>query len=183
MKKHAGFLGIAHGLMTVACSLLLPACSAAQDINFSQFYELPLLRNPALAGTYRGDVRITTAFRNQWNSVTVPYQTEALGAELKFGVSENSDDYLSLGVQVTNDLAGDSRLGKTQVLPMLAFHKSVSSEKAAYLSLGFRVVPFSNALTRPSCVSTTSLLAGLTVPPIPHTMCLPKPMLLTGMRL
>jgi type IX secretion system PorP/SprF family membrane protein len=137
MKKHAGFLGIAHGLMTVACSLLLPACSAAQDINFSQFYELPLLRNPALAGTYRGDVRITTAFRNQWNSVTVPYQTEALGAELKFGVSENSDDYLSLGVQVTNDLAGDSRLGKTQVLPMLAFHKSVSSEKAAYLSLGF----------------------------------------------
>jgi type IX secretion system PorP/SprF family membrane protein len=137
MKKHAGFLGIAHGLMTVACSLLLPACSAAQDINFSQFYELPLLRNPALAGTYRGDVRITTAFRNQWNSVTVPYQTEALGAELKFGVSENSDDYLSLGVQVTNDLAGDSRLGKTQVLPMLAFHKSISSEKASYLSLGF----------------------------------------------
>ena len=84
MKKHAGILLIMHGLLTGACSLLLPVFAAAQDINFSQFYELPLLRNPALAGTYRGDVRITTAFRNQWNSVTVPYQTEALGAELKF---------------------------------------------------------------------------------------------------
>jgi type IX secretion system PorP/SprF family membrane protein len=118
-------------------NFLLAISLQAQDINFSQFYELPLLRNPALAGTYRGDVRITTAFRNQWNSVTVPYRTTALGAELKFGVSQNSNDYLSLGIQVTNDIAGDSRLGKTQILPMLAFHKSMSTEKDAYLSLGF----------------------------------------------
>jgi type IX secretion system PorP/SprF family membrane protein len=111
--------------------------ASSQDINFSQFYELPLLRNPALAGTYRGDVRVTTAFRNQWNSVTVPYRTEALGTELKFGVSRNSNDYLSLGLQVTNDVAGDSKLGKTQVLPVLAFHKSVSNQRDAYLSLGF----------------------------------------------
>lgn len=115
------------------------SCQTAfsQDINFSQFYELPLLRNPALAGTYRGDVRITTAFRNQWNSVTVPYKTEALGAELKLALSQNSNDYLSIGVQMTNDIAGDSRLGKTQMLPMLAFHKSLSSDKDSYLSLGF----------------------------------------------
>lgn len=121
------------GTVSTCCSLL----AFSQDINFSQFYELPLLRNPALAGTYRGDVRITTAFRNQWNSVTVPYKTEALGVELKFGTSQNSNDYLSLGVQITNDVAGDSKLGKTQVLPVLAFHKSVSSEKDAYLSVGF----------------------------------------------
>jgi type IX secretion system PorP/SprF family membrane protein len=111
--------------------------AAGQDINFSQFYELPLLRNPALAGNYRGDVRVTTAFRSQWNSVTVPYKTEALGAELKFGLSANTNDYLSLGVQITNDVAGDSRLGKTQILPMLAFHKSMSYDHDAYLSLGF----------------------------------------------
>jgi type IX secretion system PorP/SprF family membrane protein len=121
--------------------VLLTSCfvlvSSAQDINFSQFYELPLLRNPALAGTYRGDVRVTTAFRSQWNSVTIPYRTQALGAELKLGVSASSDDYISLGLQLTNDIAGDSKLGKTQILPLLAYHKSMSSEKDAYLSLGF----------------------------------------------
>jgi len=120
-------------------SLFTLAClqAGAQDINFSQFYELPMLRNPALAGTYRGDVRVTAAFRSQWNSVTVPYKTQALGAELKFAVSAVSNDYLSLGMQVSNDIAGDSRLGKTQMLPVLAFHKSVSTLKDAYLSLGF----------------------------------------------
>lgn len=109
----------------------------AQDINFSQFYELPLLRNPALAGTYVGDVRATSAFRSQWGSVSTPYQTAALGTEMKFGISENSNDYISLGLQLTNDVAGDSRLGKTQILPMLAYHKSVNSDRDSYLTLGF----------------------------------------------
>lgn len=107
----------------------------AQDINFSQFYELPLLRNPALAGLFTGDIRATGAFRSQWGSVSVPYQTGALGVDLKFGVNEA--DYLALGLQLTNDVAGDSRMGKTQVLPALTFHKSINGDKDTYLSLGF----------------------------------------------
>jgi type IX secretion system PorP/SprF family membrane protein len=117
-------------------SLLGAFSSKAQDINFSQFHELPLLRNPGLAGIYRGDIRTTAAFRSQWGSVSTPYKTGALGTEVKFGVGENSNDYMSLGVQITNDLAGDSKMGKTQVLPLLAYHKSVDSEKDSYLSLG-----------------------------------------------
>ena len=109
----------------------------AQDINFSQFYELPLLRNPALAGIYKGDIRATAALRSQWASVTVPYVSQALGTEMKFSASQNSDNYWSLGLQMTNDVAGDSKLGKTQFLPLIAFHKSMSSEKDMYLSLGF----------------------------------------------
>jgi type IX secretion system PorP/SprF family membrane protein len=107
----------------------------SQDINFSQFYELPLLRNPALAGLFTGDLRITSAFRNQWGSVTVPYRTQALGAELKFGIS--SVDYLAIGVQITNDVAGDSKLGKTAIMPTLTFHKSVNGDKDTYISVGF----------------------------------------------
>ncbi len=128
LKKIAALFFIAGCMLQIA---------TAQDINFSQFNELPLLRNPALAGNYRGDMRITTAFRNQWNSVTVPFKTQALGVELKFGVSANSNDYFSLGAQITNDEAGDSKLGRTQFLPMLAYHKSISSESDSYLSLGF----------------------------------------------
>jgi type IX secretion system PorP/SprF family membrane protein len=118
-------------VMGVAESIL----AAGQDINFSQFYELPLLRNPALAGHFEGDVRVTTAFRSQWNSVTVPYRTGALGAELRKPVGQ-SDDFLSLGAQVTYDVAGDSKLSRTQVLPMLAFHKSLSSERETFLTVG-----------------------------------------------
>ncbi len=107
----------------------------SQDINFSQFYELPLLRNPALSGLFTGDVRITSAFRSQWGSVSTPYQTQALGTEVKFAVSDVN--YVTAGLQITNDVAGDSKLGRTALLPALTFHKSVNSDNDSYLSLGF----------------------------------------------
>ena len=118
------------------CQFLVFHC-AAQDINFSQFYEIPLLRNPGLAGIFKGDVRLTGAMRNQWSSVTIPYKTTALSAECRFGLSENSDDYLITGIQVTNDVAGDSKLGKTQFMPVIALNKILSSDRDTYLSLGF----------------------------------------------
>ena len=120
---------------------MLSLNSSAQDINFSQFYEMPLLRNPALAGLYEGDFRVTGAFRNQWNSVTTPFQTQALGVELKFATNQNSDNYLALGVQMTNDVAGDSKLGRTQILPVLTYHHSLSDENDTYISAGFMAGP------------------------------------------
>ncbi len=116
----------------------------AQDINFSQFYELPMLRNPALAGSYKGDIRATAAYRTQWASVTTPYTTQALGVEMRFAANESSDNYFSLGLQITNDIAGDSKMGRTQLLPVLAFHKSLSDERDSYLSLGFMGGPVQN---------------------------------------
>lgn len=107
-----------------------------QDINFSQFYELPLLRNPALAGIYKGDIKTTTAFRNQWENI-VPYQTQAIAVETKFPITPTSDDYISIGMQMTNDVAGDGRLGKTQLLPVFAFHKIISYSRNTYLTAGF----------------------------------------------
>ncbi|MEO5996788.1 MAG: PorP/SprF family type IX secretion system membrane protein [Chitinophagaceae bacterium] len=111
------------------------ATGYGQDINFSQFYELPLLRNPALSGLFTGDIRVTAAYRTQWASVTVPYKTQSLGGELKFAVSPV--DYLGVGLQITNDVAGDSKLGRTAILPSLTFHKSINGDKDTYLSLGF----------------------------------------------
>ncbi len=116
---------------------LMSVLSQAQDINFSQFNELPMLRNPALAGSYQGDFRATAAFRQQWASVTTPYVTQALGLEMKFSATPESDNYFSIGLQLTNDVAGDSKMGKTQLLPVLAFHKSLSEDNDTYISLGF----------------------------------------------
>jgi type IX secretion system PorP/SprF family membrane protein len=125
-------------------ALMIASAATAQDINFSQFYELPLLRNPALAGSYVGDIRTTAAYRTQWSSITTPYVTEALGVEMKFAAGQYSDNYFSVGMQITNDVAGDSKMGRTQLLPVFAFHKSLSDEKDSYLSLGFMGGPVQN---------------------------------------
>jgi hypothetical protein len=101
-----------------------------QDLHFSQFYEAPLLRNPALAGLYEGDVRIQGVYRNQWNSVAFPYQTGSINAEYKFPVGRG-EDFLTVGGQVLYDKAGTVQLQTVHMLPMVNFHKSLSTNKVS----------------------------------------------------
>ena len=47
----------------------------AQDIHFSQFFASPVLVNPANTGNFNGVARLGLNYRDQWGSVSVPYQT------------------------------------------------------------------------------------------------------------
>ena len=108
----------------------------SQDIHFSQFFETPLLRNPALAGIFSGDVRLQAVYRNQWNSVTTPYITGSFNVEYKKPVGRG-DDFITLGGEILYDKAGTVALQSTHILPAVNYHKSLSAEKNMYLSLGF----------------------------------------------
>ncbi len=131
---------------------------SAQDIHFSQFFEAPLLRNPALAGIFSGDFRVQSIYRNQWNSVTVPYQTVSLNAEYKLPVG-NSQDFLTIGGEILYDKAGTVALTATHVLPVLNYHKSLSSDKNMYLSAGFSAGIVQRKIDR-SKVTTNSQFDG-----------------------
>jgi type IX secretion system PorP/SprF family membrane protein len=108
----------------------------AQDIHFSQFFEAPLLRNPSLAGIFSGDIRVQGVYRDQWNSITNAYRTGSLNAEYKKHIGR-SDDFLTIGLQTLYDKAGTVGLSTTQFLPALNYHKSLSTARNTYLSLGF----------------------------------------------
>ena len=108
----------------------------AQDIHFSQFFEAPLLRNPSLAGLFTGDVRVQMVYRDQWNSFTNAYKSGSLNAEYKMPVGKG-DDFLTAGIQILYDKAGTAGLTTTNFLPALNYHKSLSSNKTTYLSVGF----------------------------------------------
>jgi type IX secretion system PorP/SprF family membrane protein len=110
--------------------------SRAQDIHFSQFFEAPLLRNPSLAGIFSGDIRVQGVYRDQWNSITNAYRTGSLNAEYKKHIGQ-SDDFLTIGLQTLYDKAGTVGLSTTQFLPALNYHKSLSTARNTYLSLGF----------------------------------------------
>jgi type IX secretion system PorP/SprF family membrane protein len=116
--------------------ILHTEASRCQDIHFSQFFETPLLRNPAFAGIFSGDLRVQGVYRTQWNTVTVPYQTGSLNGEYKQPIGK-SDDFLTLGGEILYDKAGTIALTATHILPVINYHKSLSSEKNMYLSLGF----------------------------------------------
>ncbi len=122
MKKYLFILFILQG-----------ALLHAQDFSFSQFYEEPLLRNPALAGVFEGDVRTSGIFRNQWQSVTVPYRTGAASVEVKLPFLKTY--YVTLGMQTTYDEAGDIRLKRTAILPMVNLHVPLD-QSGTYLQGG-----------------------------------------------
>jgi len=118
--------------------LSLFACISgnSQDIHFSQFFEAPLLRNPALAGIFTGDIRAQAVFRDQWNSVTNAYKTASLNGEYRLPIGK-ADDFITTGLQFLYDRAGTIGWTTIQVLPALTYHKSVSADHNRYLSLGF----------------------------------------------
>jgi len=115
-------------------STVLPAL--AQDPHFSQFYEAPLLRNPSLAGIFRGDLRVQGLYRDQWNSFTNAYRTGSLNAEMRHPIGRRND-FVTTALQVVYDKAGDAALTTTQLLPVLNYHKSLNDDRNMYLSLGF----------------------------------------------
>ena len=116
--------------------LIIGGKAFTQDIHFSQFFETPLLRNPALAGIFSGDIRVQAVYRNQWNSVTTAYQTGSFNAEYKKPIGRG-DDFITLGGEILYDKAGTVALQSTHILPAINYHKSLSAEKNMYLSLGF----------------------------------------------
>jgi type IX secretion system PorP/SprF family membrane protein len=123
-------------LLLIAFALCMGPGVFAQDIHFSQFFQAPLLRNPALAGIFTGDVRVQAVYRDQWNSVTDAYKTSSIEGEYKMSIGK-VNDFLTAGVQVLYDKAGTIGWTSTQVFPALNYHKSLSAEKNKYLSLGF----------------------------------------------
>ena len=107
-----------------------------QDLQLSQFYHTPLYRNPALSGIMKGDVRVQTISRSQWNSLANAYKTGSLNVEYKTKAGAG-DDYMTWGFQAYYDRAGSADLTGTILMPALNYHKSVSESRNRYLSLGF----------------------------------------------
>lgn len=109
----------------------------AQDIHFSQFFEAPLLRNPSLAGLFDGDLRLQMVYRDQWKSVTPnSFRTASINGEYKMPVS-GGDDFITVGAQLLLDKAGSAVQSTTHILPVVNYHKSLSTQRTSYISLGF----------------------------------------------
>jgi type IX secretion system PorP/SprF family membrane protein len=141
-------------------SALMPSGKAlAQDIHFSQFFESPLLRNPSLAGIFTGDYRVQAVYRDQWNTVTNAYKTGSFSGEYKMPIGKQQD-FITAGLEVLYDRAGTVSWTTTQVLPVINYHKSLSTDRNRYLSFGFMGGWVQSYFDR-SKMTTNSLYDGL----------------------
>ena len=123
-------------ILVMVIAILGQRNAVAQDIHFSQIFETPLLRNPAFAGLFSGDIRVQSVFRSQWNSVTDAYKTGSANVEFKLPFGQN-DDFITVGGQFLYDKAGSTALTATHILPVVNYHKSLGANKSSYVSLAF----------------------------------------------
>lgn len=145
-------------LLLLSVGLIVSLFGFTQDVHFSQFFEAPLLRNPSLAGIFAGDVRVQAVYRDQWNSVTTAYKTVSVNGEYKMPVGKGND-FVTAGLQLLQDRAGEISWVSTAVLPALNYHKSLSNERTKYLSLGFMGGWVQNRFDR-SKMTTNSMYNG-----------------------
>lgn len=114
----------------------------AQDPVFSQYTASPVYTNPALAGLFDGEVRLTAAYRDQWSSVlgADPIQSYAASGELRYNVGGR--DYLAVAMNMVNDEGGESEYTITRAglgVTMQKYLDGGRGRDATYLGFGARV--------------------------------------------
>ena len=128
-------------IAAIACCAwiaLAPYTAFAQaDIHFSQFYETSILRNPALTGVFAEDYKFGVYYRNQWSSISNPFQTGLISAETHVPVGRQKVDFVSFGVLGYGDEAGSIDQKITAVYPAINYNKLLSDEHNTFLSVGF----------------------------------------------
>lgn len=105
------------------------ALGFSQDIHFSQFYNAPLVMNPALTGAFNGDQRVFLNHKDQWRTVGSPYQTSLLSFDMGLFKKKWTNAYLGTGLTAYSDKAGDTQLGTTQVNISVSGIVSISSSQ------------------------------------------------------
>lgn len=96
-------------ILLFAALIKMPSLQA-QDLHYSQFYNAPLVVNPALTGIFNGDQRATLSFRDQGRTLPVPYLTFTAGYDQKIYPKKSEKGFWGIGGFFNYDKQGDSQL-------------------------------------------------------------------------
>jgi type IX secretion system PorP/SprF family membrane protein len=116
--------------MKIKAGLLIVMCACfsfsahAQGLHFSQYYNAPMLLNPAnTALMSENDYRVGVNYRDQWATIPVPYKTMSGFADFQlFRQEELANNWLGIGLAFFNDKAGDGQLALSSAQLSLAYH-------------------------------------------------------------
>jgi len=119
-------------LLTVLSAFVLPATLVAQDARFSQYFNNPLMLNPALAGNGIENIRITAIYRNQWAGMGTPFTTQGVAVDKVV-------NRIGIGAAITRNGAGDASIRTLNFVGNLAYHLPLGAQKINTLSGGIQV--------------------------------------------
>jgi len=107
--------------------------SFGQDIHFSQFYDNPVIINPANTGNFTGNWRIINSYRNQGNTIDLQYKTTTITFEHPIYYYTEK---MSLGMIYINDISAGNSLIINRLYLSAAYFKQISEK--SFLHIGFQ---------------------------------------------
>jgi type IX secretion system PorP/SprF family membrane protein len=123
-------------ILTIGLLLLLLNNSHAQDLHFSQYFNAPLLVNPANTGFNPDyDYRLGANYRNQWANIGYPYQTMSAWGDTKVLADKFENGWVGLGFSMLKDQAGSGSLTTNSATASVAYHQMLGYK--SLLSGGF----------------------------------------------
>ena len=111
----------------------------SQDLHFSQYFNAPLLVNPANTGFIPdGDYRVGVNYRKQWASVSSnPYRTFSFFGDGQLFGDKFENGWLGIGGSILRDVAGAGNLTSTKTYGSVAYHQALGL--GSLISAGFNV--------------------------------------------
>lgn len=111
----------------------------AQDLHFSQYFNAPLLTNPANTGFIPdADYRFGGSYRSQWNSIVAsPYKTYSIFGDAQVFRNRLENGWLGVGGVLLGDVAGSGGLKSTKIYGSVAYHQMLGL--SSLVSAGFNV--------------------------------------------
>lgn len=111
----------------------------AQDLHFSQFFNNPLLTNPANTGFIPdADYRLGASYRNQYSNImAVPYKTMSIYGDAQVFRDRLETGWMGLGGVILRDMAGSGSLTSTKIYGSIAYHQMLGL--SSLLTAGFNV--------------------------------------------
>lgn len=112
--------------------------SLAQDLHFTQYFNAPLLVNPANTGfNPEADYRVGGNYRNQWAALQpgVPYKTMSVWGDVQLFNNRFENAWVGVGGALMKDVAGTGSLAATKGYASVAYHQMVGWN--SLVSLGF----------------------------------------------
>ena len=103
-----------------------------QDIHWSQFNDNPIFQNPANTGEFNGDTRFIGNFRDQWRSVSVPFQTFNVCVDRK-------SKHFNYGLLMFHDQAGDGKLKTIEAMVTLSKTFKLTSDSVHIITSGINL--------------------------------------------
>lgn len=124
-------------LLLGCCTFWAALYGTAQDLHFSQWFNAPLMTNPANTGFIPdADYRLGANYRDQWSAIMAqPYKTMSIWGDAQVFRNRIENGWMGLGGMIMHDDAGSSTLTTNEAYASVAYHQMVGY--ASLVTLGF----------------------------------------------